>query len=52
MRRGALTLPEFPGAEMLYDAQDRVIGVRTAIKELIRREPKPNFEPALTYTPK
>src|ERR687886_468335 len=31
---GVNIFPEFPGAEVLYDGQDRVVGVRTGDKEL------------------
>src|SRR6195256_4953768 len=43
---GVNIFPEFPGAEMLYDHEDRVIGVRTGAKGIDREgKPKPNFEP-------
>src|SRR5256714_2847868 len=43
---GVNIFPEFPGAEMLYDEQDRVIGVRTGDKGIDKEgKPKANFEP-------
>ncbi|MCA1636540.1 MAG: hypothetical protein LC802_23340 [Acidobacteria bacterium] len=43
---GVIIFPEFPGAEMLYDEADRVVGVRTGDKGLDREgRPRPNFEP-------
>jgi electron-transferring-flavoprotein dehydrogenase len=45
---GVNVFPEFPGAEMLYDEQDRVIGVRTGDKGIDREgKPKSNFEPGV-----
>jgi electron-transferring-flavoprotein dehydrogenase len=45
---GVNIFPEFPGAEMLYDEKDRVIGVRTGDKGIDREgRPKPNFEPGV-----
>lgn len=45
---GINVFPEFPGAEMLYDEQDRVIGVRTGDKGLDKEgHPKANFEPGV-----
>ncbi|HEY0007005.1 MAG TPA: electron transfer flavoprotein-ubiquinone oxidoreductase [Pyrinomonadaceae bacterium] len=45
---GVNIFPEFPGAEMLYDGQDRVTGVRTGDKGLDREgKPKANFEPGV-----
>ena len=45
---GVNIFPEFPGAEMLYDESDRVIGVRTGDKGINREgKPKPNFEPGV-----
>ena len=45
---GINIFPEFPGAEMLYDEQDRVIGVRTGDKGIDREgKPKANFEPGV-----
>jgi electron-transferring-flavoprotein dehydrogenase len=42
---GINIFPEFPGAEMLYDENDRVIGVRTGDKGIDKEgEPKGNFE--------
>ena len=41
-----MLLPEFPGASLLYDESDKVIGVRTGDKGVGKDgEPKPNFEP-------
>jgi electron-transferring-flavoprotein dehydrogenase len=45
---GVNIFPEFPGAEMLYDDDDRVVGVRTGDKGIDREgKPKPNFEPGV-----
>jgi electron-transferring-flavoprotein dehydrogenase len=45
---GVNIFPEFPGAEMLYDEQDRVIGVRTGDKGIDKEgKPKANFEPGV-----
>ena len=45
---GVNIFPEFPGAEMLYDEHDRVIGVRTGDKGLDKEgKPKANFEPGV-----
>jgi len=45
---GINIFPEFPGAEMLYDEQDRVIGVRTGDKGINKEgKPKANFEPGV-----
>src|SRR5688572_21817403 len=45
---GVNIFPEFPGAEMLYDADDRVIGVRTGDKGIDKEgKPKANFEPGV-----
>ena len=45
---GVNIFPEFPGAEMLYDARDRVVGVRTGDKGIDKDgKPKPNFEPGV-----
>lgn len=45
---GVNIFPEFPGAEMLYDDVDRVIGVRTGDKGIDKEgKPKPNFEPGV-----
>ncbi|MGA9995707.1 MAG: electron transfer flavoprotein-ubiquinone oxidoreductase [Pyrinomonadaceae bacterium] len=45
---GINIFPEFPGAEMLYDEQDRVIGVRTGDKGIDKEgKPKANFEPGV-----
>jgi electron-transferring-flavoprotein dehydrogenase len=41
-----MLLPEFPGAEMLYDDQNRVIGVRTADRGIGREgHPRENYQP-------
>ncbi len=45
---GINIFPEFPGSEMLYDENDRVIGVRTGDKGIDKNgEPKGNFEPGV-----
>lgn len=45
---GINIFPEFPGAEMLYDENDRVIGVRTGDKGINKEgEAKGNFEPGV-----
>src|SRR5918911_1601357 len=45
---GVNIFPEFPGAEMLYDEHDRVVGVRTGDKGLDKEgKPKANFEPGV-----
>jgi electron-transferring-flavoprotein dehydrogenase len=45
---GVNIFPEFPGAEMLYDEADRVVGVRTGDKGIDREgKPKGNFEPGV-----
>jgi len=45
---GVNIFPEFPGAEMLYDREDRVIGVRTGNKGIDKDgKPKANFEPGV-----
>jgi electron-transferring-flavoprotein dehydrogenase len=45
---GVNIFPEFPGAEMLYDERDRVVGVRTGDKGIDKEgKPKPNFEPGV-----
>jgi electron-transferring-flavoprotein dehydrogenase len=42
---GVNIFPEFPGAELLYDQKDRVVGVRTGDKGIDREgKRKPNFE--------
>ena len=42
---GVNVFPEFPGAEMLYDENDRVIGVRTGDKGIDKEgKPKANYE--------
>jgi electron-transferring-flavoprotein dehydrogenase len=45
---GVNIFPEFPGAQMLYDADDHVIGVRTGDKGIDKEgHPKPNYEPGV-----
>lgn len=45
---GINIFPEFPGAEMLYDENERVIGVRTGDKGIGKDgKPKENFEPGV-----
>jgi electron-transferring-flavoprotein dehydrogenase len=45
---GVNIFPEFPGAEMLYDEKDRIIGVRTGDKGIDKHgKPKENFEPGV-----
>jgi electron-transferring-flavoprotein dehydrogenase len=45
---GVNIFPEFPGAEMLYDENERVIGVRTGDKGIGKDgKPKENFEPGV-----
>ncbi|NNE99375.1 MAG: electron transfer flavoprotein-ubiquinone oxidoreductase, partial [Pyrinomonadaceae bacterium] len=45
---GINIFPEFPGSEMLYDENDRVVGVRTGDKGLDKEgNPKGNFEPGI-----
>src|SRR4026207_1016093 len=45
---GVNIFPEFPGAEMLYDGEDRVVGVRTGGKGIDKEgKRKPNFEPGV-----
>jgi electron-transferring-flavoprotein dehydrogenase len=45
---GVNIFPEFPGADMLYDEQDRVVGVRTSDKGIDKEgKPKANFEPGV-----
>lgn len=45
---GVNIFPEFPGAEILYDEQDRVIGVRTGDKGIDKEgKRKANFEPGV-----
>ncbi|MFN2453937.1 MAG: 4Fe-4S dicluster domain-containing protein [Pyrinomonadaceae bacterium] len=45
---GVNIFPEFPGAEMLYDERDAVVGVRTGDKGINKEgKPKPNFEPGV-----
>ncbi|HMJ26990.1 MAG TPA: electron transfer flavoprotein-ubiquinone oxidoreductase [Pyrinomonadaceae bacterium] len=50
---GVNIFPEFPGAEMLYDKVDRVIGVRTGDKGIDKEgKRKPNFEPGVDLVAK
>ncbi|HKQ52210.1 MAG TPA: electron transfer flavoprotein-ubiquinone oxidoreductase [Pyrinomonadaceae bacterium] len=45
---GVNIFPEFPGAEMLYDEEDRVVGVRTGDKGIDKEgKTKANFEPGV-----
>ncbi len=45
---GINIFPEFPGTEVLYDEQDRVIGIRTGDKGIDKEgHPKDNFEPGV-----
>jgi electron-transferring-flavoprotein dehydrogenase len=45
---GINIFPEFPGAEMLFDEHDRVVGVRTGDKGINKEgETKGNFEPGV-----
>jgi electron-transferring-flavoprotein dehydrogenase len=45
---GINIFPEFPAAEVLYDSEDRVIGVRTGDKGIDKEgHPKGNFEPGV-----
>jgi electron-transferring-flavoprotein dehydrogenase len=45
---GVNVFPEFPGADLLYDDEDRVLGVRTGDKGIDKDgKPRPNFEPGV-----
>lgn len=45
---GVNIFPEFPGADLLYDENDRVLGVRTGDKGINKEgKPKPNYEPGV-----
>ena len=45
---GVNIFPEFPGAEMLYDENDRVVGVRTGDKGIDKEgKQKANYEPGV-----
>ena len=45
---GVNIFPEFPGAQLLYDVDDRVVGVRTGDKGIDKDgKPKSNFEPGV-----
>src|SRR2546423_377835 len=50
---GVNIFPEFPGAEMLYDNDDCVVGVRTGDKRIDKEgKRKPNFEPGVALLAK
>ena len=45
---GVNIFPEFPGAELLFDDSDRVVGVRTGDKGIDKEgKPKANYEPGV-----
>ena len=45
---GVNIFPEFPGADLLYDDQDRVLGVRTGDKGIDKEgKRKANYEPGV-----
>ena len=45
---GVNIFPEFPGADLLFDENDRVLGVRTGDKGIDKEgKPKANFEPGV-----
>src|SRR5215510_13501506 len=45
---GVNIFPEFPGADVLYDENDRVLGVRTGDKGIDKEgKPKANYEPGV-----
>src|SRR3982751_3738629 len=45
---GVNIFPEFPGADLLYDDDDRVLGVRTGDKGIDKEgKPKANYEPGV-----
>ncbi len=45
-QQDVMLLPEFPGDQLLFDEQERVIGVRTGDKGINKEgHPKSNFEP-------
>ena len=45
---GVNIFPEFPGADLLYDDADRVLGVRTGDKGIDKEgKPKANYEPGV-----
>src|SRR5437016_4485753 len=45
---GVNIFPDFPGADMIYDATDRVVGVRTGDKGIDKEgKRKPNYEPGV-----
>jgi electron-transferring-flavoprotein dehydrogenase len=48
MEMGVQIFPGFPGSELLYDDDNRVVGVRTGDKGIDSKgEQKPNFEPGI-----
>src|SRR3989441_7923553 len=50
---GINIFPEFPGAEMLYDEKDRVVGVRTGHKAIAKEgKRRANFEPGIEFIAK
>src|ERR687890_1488180 len=50
---GVNVFPEFPGAEMLYDERDAVVGVRTGDKGIDKEgKRKANFEPGVAILSK
>ena len=50
---GVNIFPEFPGADVLYDQDDRVLGVRTGDKGIDKEgKQKPNFEPGVNLRAK
>jgi electron-transferring-flavoprotein dehydrogenase len=45
---GVNIFPEFPGADLIYDEDDRVLGVRTGDKGIDKEgKPKSNYEPGV-----
>lgn len=45
---GVNIFPEFPGADLIYDEDDRVLGVRTGDKGIDKEgKPKANYEPGV-----
>src|SRR5918996_2529810 len=45
---GVNIFPEFPGADLIYDQNDRVLGVRTGDKGIDKEgKPKANYEPGV-----
>ncbi|HEY9724561.1 MAG TPA: NAD(P)/FAD-dependent oxidoreductase, partial [Oscillatoriaceae cyanobacterium] len=50
---GVTVAAGFPAAELLYDEQDRVMGVRTTDKGIDHHgQPRPNFEPGMDFLAK